>query len=385
MRCLFVHDHEFVLKESKIYSSGVLSNNVFDRYLRWCSTLKIMARCKIAEENGGLPLDESSRVKNVSFEPLPNFWRIQTIGSAIRRIKQSVKGSDSIIVQLPSIYGIIAAHYAIKYKKPLMVEVVGDAHDAFRFHGKIGKILAPYLSYFTRCVVKKADYVRYVTQKYLQERYPSIGKTAGYSDVNLDNMNQSVLTNRIKKINESNLSHLILGTIGPIDIKYKGQHYVIKALGQLKRQGYEFEYYLVGKGDNTYLKKIATQEGVIDKLHFLGVLNRKEIVRFLNKIDLYIQPSQTEGLPRALIEAMNQGCPVFGSNVGGIPELIEGENTFNVGDVNHISSILSSLKKASLTYMASENFIHSKHFYPEILKTKDEAFFKAFFLGENYD
>ena len=40
-------------------------------------------------------------------------------------------------------------------------------------------------------------------------------------------------------------------------------------------------------------------------------------------MDIYIQPSYTEGLPRALIEAMSVGLPCIGSSVGGIPELLK--------------------------------------------------------------
>ena len=58
-----------------------------------------------------------------------------------------------------------------------------------------------------------------------------------------------------------------------------------------------------------------------DQVHFIGqTLNVQE---FLSMLDIYIQPSRTEGIPLSVIEAMAAGLPVIATNVGGLPMVVE--------------------------------------------------------------
>jgi glycosyltransferase involved in cell wall biosynthesis len=63
---------------------------------------------------------------------------------------------------------------------------------------------------------------------------------------------------------------------------------------------------------------------------------------WLDAIDIYVQPSRQEGLPRALIEAMSRGLPAFGARTGGIPELIDEKFLFSNTrtNIDEICSIL---------------------------------------------
>jgi len=71
---------------------------------------------------------------------------------------------------------------------------------------------------------------------------------------------------------------------------------------------------------------------------------------------LYVQPSRQEGLPRAVLEAMSVGCPVIGSRVGGIPELLRDSDMFESGDVTEIAHLIQQMSRERLAEMATVNF-----------------------------
>jgi glycosyltransferase involved in cell wall biosynthesis len=79
----------------------------------------------------------------------------------------------------------------------------------------------------------------------------------------------------------------------------------------------------------------------------LGTLEsgKDGIIPFLDSIHLYVHPSRTEGLPRVVIEAMSRGRLALGSNVGGIPELLNKKYIHKSGDVNKLSSDIVSIYK----------------------------------------
>ena len=68
------------------------------------------------------------------------------------------------------------------------------------------------------------------------------------------------------------------------------------------------------------LKEKAAAMGLKEKVHFLGYF--EDLPGFLASLDLYVQPSRTEGLGITLLEVLSCGTPAVASAVGGIPEII---------------------------------------------------------------
>ncbi|MGI6452439.1 MAG: glycosyltransferase family 4 protein [Syntrophomonadaceae bacterium] len=208
---------------------------------------------------------------------------------------------------------------------------------------------------------------------------PSTGKTIGCSDVALPTLDERVLDARLHKIKQmTKHKPIVLGTTAAVDVRYKGQEYVIQAIAELNRQGYNFEYHLAGGGDNSFLKFVAERNGVLDKVKFLGPIPHEKVFGYLDNIDIYIQPSNQEGMPRALIEAMSRACPCIGSSTGGIPELLDNAYIFSRGNVKELATILASFDIEKMIYQAKRNFEFSKRFDQKVLEARRNEFLLSF-------
>lgn len=369
MNILFVHDHPFRKVDGKLYSTGGLNNAVLGRYTKYCDNLVVIARIMNEEsvnDRWSLITDPKVTIKgNTSFR--------------YRELEDEVKSCDKMIVRLPSFLGIQALDINANYNKPYFIEMVGCAWDALWNHGFKGKIIAPFMMLKNKQLIKRADYVLYVTKEFLQYRYPSYGKTLGCSDVEIIEIDDCIEAKRIEKIKKKE-SILKIGTVAAIDVPYKGQEYVIRALGELKKRGcLRYEYYLVGNGKSKRLEEIARDCNVTEAVHFLGGMPHEKVFEWLDSIDLYIQPSKQEGLPRALVEAMSRGLPVIGSITGGIPELVSENYLFHKGDYKTIARILESISEDDLVRMSKESFMRASFYRKDKLDKERDSFYKDFF------
>lgn len=367
MEMCFFTGHKFAETDGNIYTTGSLNNTVLGRYVEIFENVTVCARKGSARN-----LVEENIVNCVRFEL---FDKNTSFRNKLCRIEKIVMKSDCSVIRLPSVIGFIAVKYAKKYKKPYLIELVGCPWDAYWNHGLTGKLFAPVMWFLTKRAIRNAQYVTYVTERFLQKRYPTKGKSLECSDVELKNLNQTIIAKRIKKIKNEKTS-IILGTIGVVDLKYKGQQYVIEAVAKLKKEGFNIKYMLVGGGNNTYLKQVAMKNNVEDSVIFCGSVSHDDVFGFLDKIDIYIQPSLTEGLPRALIEAMSRACPVIGSDVGGIPELVDEKYIFAKKDIDDLcNKIRCMLREEELLSQAQLSFEKAKDFEKSKLEEKRRAFY----------
>jgi glycosyltransferase involved in cell wall biosynthesis len=379
---LFVHSHQFIKHDGRYYTSGSLNNKLFERYINIFGVVTVFANQKEVTENDLKQIDDQNKVDNVHLRLMHNKNNIFEIIKNRNKVKEAVSENKYIIIRMPSFYGVLAVMYAQKSNKKYLIELVGCPWDALWNHSWKGKLVAPFMWHATKKAVRNAPYVLYVTNEFLQGRYPSTGKTIGCSDVALPTLDESVLEIRLHKIKQmTKHKPIVLGTTAAVNVRYKGQEYVIHAIAELNKQGYNFEYRLVGGGDKTRLQSIAEKYGVADKVIFHGSLPHEKVFDYLDNIDIYVQPSQTEGLPRALIEAMSRGCPCIGSNAGGIPELLDNAHIFSSGNVKELATILASFDIEKMITQAKRNYEFSKGYAKEIIETRRNDFLKEFAEG----
>jgi len=159
---------------------------------------------------------------------------------------------------------------------------------------------------------------------------------------------------------------------------YKGFDVLIDAVACCRCKGLDLELDIVGDGRfRSALERRALTRGIQQKVRFAGQISGACQVReHLDRAHLFVLPSKTEGLPRAMVEAMARGLPCIGSTVGGIPELLSSEDLVARGDVgalaNKIVEVVS--QPARLTRMSEANHARARNFHDSILRPKRRLF-----------
>ena len=291
---------------------------------------------------------------------------------------EEIRNADIVIGFVPSSVCDLALRYAKKYHKIFISVVISSAWDILWHHSLSGKILAPISHVATSRTIRNSDYVIYVTDKYLQRKYPTNGVAIGISDVVVPETDHAVLDNRKTRIDACFGTRKVhLATIGAVDVKYKAQDDVIKAMAILASEGYDVDYTLIGGGSPARLRKCAEEKGVsLDKIHFMGAVPHEQIYELLDEFDLYIQPSRTEGMPRSVVEAMSRGLIVICSNVGGMPEFVDNKCVYRSGNITELTDTIRFMldSKQRMLDTSISNFNQAKCFRRDYLDRKRSEF-----------
>lgn len=141
------------------------------------------------------------------------------------------------------------------------------------------------------------------------------------------------------------------------------------------------------QGLGTRIRVVVAGEGperarleALGGVQLLG--ERSDIPRLLAAADLYCQPSHQEGLGLALIEAMAAGLPIVASRVGGIPELIDDQETGLLVPAGDALALAEALSRALREPQWAEQLGNSArrrahtHFSEEQMRMATRALYK---------
>jgi glycosyltransferase involved in cell wall biosynthesis len=118
---------------------------------------------------------------------------------------------------------------------------------------------------------------------------------------------------------------LVIGCIGRFHPQ-KGQVYLIKAFAKIIDIFPNTVLMLVGDGETKEkLEKAVRDFGLSENVIFTGTIIGDKYNDFLKAIDIYVQPSIFEGLPRTLLDAMYMGKSIVATNINGNCEAIKDE------------------------------------------------------------
>ncbi|MCW3848507.1 glycosyltransferase family 4 protein [Sphingomonas sp. LB-2] len=382
MTVLFCHDHRFVIRDGRVWTTGALDAETFAAYERVFGPVTVAARLH------ALAPGEDPAKLSLTFDDVDRLVAIPNLSSplnlvrpdpaAVRKLRAAVAATDIVIARLPSEIGLLALREARRAGKPAIVEVVGSWIDALSRHGGRGaKLYAPVAEWRMRRAVARADYVHYVSAEFLQLRYPNDKMTVGVSDVMVERPGPEVLEGRLARIGDAR--PLVFGMVAVISNRQKGVDIAIKALAEARRTDPGLELKVLGPGDPEPWRAVAAEQGVADAVELCGPAPRGDaVLDWIDGIDVYVQASFQEGLPRALIEAMRQATPALASTAGGTPELVREPWLHTPGDVAKLAAQMLAVRPAEVrAEMARTNFATALPYSLDAVTRRRETFWRA--------
>lgn len=106
----------------------------------------------------------------------------------------------------------------------------------------------------------------------------------------------------------------------------KGAHFLPEIIQRVSARLPQVLFVIAGRGP--YEKQLQQTIGMLnlrEKALMLGAVPNRVISNYYRAADLLIMPSEQEGFPRVLLEAMAAGVPFVATNVGGVPDIIPAE------------------------------------------------------------
>jgi glycosyltransferase involved in cell wall biosynthesis len=134
---------------------------------------------------------------------------------------------------------------------------------------------------------------------------------------------------------------------------------VVRAFAQIQKTFPEARLWLLGEGsqENAIRKLIAD-------LHLKGVelpgrIPREKVGKFYNEADILINASRVDNMPVSILEAFASGLPVATTNAGGIPYIVQHEQTGLLSDTDNIEQLAANvnrlLQDPTLAHQLTEN------------------------------
>lgn len=387
-----------VAPDGSVWSQAGMARSFWERYLEVFSKVRVVARATPVERppEGWLPVTG----KGIEFVPLPDFLGpagyLKNYNELQAAIRTSIPASGAVIMRVGSQIANDFQRYLEFRNRPFALEVIGDPYDVFA-PGVIEHPLRAFFRWhFSRNLRKqceKAIAVAYVTRKALQMRYPTRALSTSVSDVDLNEdallensqsthyssieLAEDAIAHGYRRAKRSGPWQVV--SVGSMSQMYKGYDIWLDAISLVRSRGLDVWATIVGDGKfRGQLEAQARSLGISDYVRFTGQLTAGDSVRrVLDSADAFILPSRTEGLPRALLEAMARALPCLGTRVGGIPELLEDSELVEPGNPQDLANKMQSLLQAPerMESLSNRNRNIALEYREEVLRERRRQFY----------
>lgn len=254
---------------------------------------------------------------------------------------------------------------------------IATIHGLDHQRAKWGKLASTYIMLGEKCAVKFADEIIVLSesvQKYFKETY---GRETKFipNGVNRPELRNAELITEKFSLNKDEYI-LFLGRLVP----EKGIKNLIQAFKEVKTNK---KLVIAGGSSDTNefekeLKEFAKSD---ERIIFTGFVQGKELEELYSNAYLYCLPSDLEGMPLSLLEAMSYGNCCLVSDIDECTSVVEDKGfIFKKSDINDLKEKLQnacdSLKMVGKYKMEASEFICKKYNWDEIVKETLEVYIK---------
>ncbi|MBA6326357.1 glycosyltransferase family 4 protein [Colwellia sp. MB02u-6] len=331
MNVCYVHDFCLYRDEKgRIYTAVGLPEKYFDRFFNFgCTNVSLITRNR-KENKTSIRLLGFTKINTSKINlPVPiNSYMTLFSPTSIFKIIRTIKRSDLLVINFPSLIGLLLCFLNIFIKKKYILEVAADGDQ---FSSKKGGLLITLLFKMSfNFFVRKSSGAIYVSN-FLRNKYPHSEGVIS-SNVYIDKVHYPVAHNQSLQVKKS-INILFAGGVN----KRKGISTLLESIKQLVNNGNNKIMLNIAGGhfDSDYEATVKNME-LNDNIKFHGLLDKVELIELYRNADIYVQPSIAEGIPRAAIEAMSFGLPVIATSLPGFEEILPRECLVKTGSFNEI-------------------------------------------------
>lgn len=374
MKLVVVLEHHFVRCPEGVFTSLAFGYTFWEEYLKVFDEVCVVAR--MAKALNPPPHTFIASGKHVSFYDITDYRGMWDFVKKILPISWKVfsipKLGDAFILFSGNI-GVMVWFSLMMRRKKYFFRCVGNVQLGIATENRnfLYKYVARLYHFFTTMQAKNAVASSY-TSEYLRKVYPN-RYNCEYVFSNVELVDRVFCYPRVKESFQQQPFRFI--SVGRVE-KQKGHAWLLQAIKKLKEYNTTMSWHLriVGPGSQIkILQNYVCEYQLQEHVEFCGSVKWGEaLFRLLDEAHIFVLPSLTEGMPRALLEGMARGLPAIASNTGGNPEIVQDDCLVAVGDVTELANKMQLLmgNTQKLAQLSQQNWNTAKRYQKNFSKAE---------------
>lgn len=379
-------EHHFLRCPNSVYTDLAFAYDYWREYLEVFDKVVVVARVKKSgQKPDGMLRADGERVR---FFDIADYHGgrsfVRNAPKVLQQALNATKQADHYLLRAGNI-GAMVWFWLMLRRKSYAMECMGQVKEALvteRPKTLMYTLISNIGHSVCKAQVRFACCVSY-TSNFLRRTYPhSKGREFVFSGVRLSD---DIITSARPEVFFKQRPFKFV-SVGRVELQ-KGHIWLVEAAAELAKQVNlpEWTLDIVGPGSQVSILRERVRELGLDKvIRVVGGLRwGPDLFAYLDNSHLFVLPSLTEGMPRALIEGMARGITAIGSNTGGVPELLSTDDLVETGDVTGLADKMAKCMTdpVRLARMSERNFKRAQGFRIELTKAKKLAFWK--YIREN--